>query len=99
MSEYKRQVVDLLDFERKIHDLIETSTGKAQFAKGLRKAQMTALELARPYDMQRVADWYRSESGWFCSVCDNKKERLSRYCDKCGCRMINYESEKEKYGD
>ena len=97
MSEYKRQIVDLLDFERKIHSLIESSTGKPQFIKGLRKAQMICLELARPHDMQRTGSWIRNEYGWTCSICDQHVNELTRYCDECGARMSNYESETERY--
>ena len=99
LSEYRRQVVDVVDLVRRLHQEIEASKGKSQFEKGLRKAQMIALELARPHDLERAGDLYRVDTGWRCSVCDLFTDKLVRYCNGCGARMFNYESEKLKYED
>ena len=97
MQGQSRLIIDELDFTRQIDELIKQ--GKPQFNKGLRKAEQIAMELARPGNKERIGRWERQDEEWICSVCSSVAYMLSPYCSKCGVKMLNYETEREKYED
>ena len=93
MSEYKRSVVDLLDFVRRLDG--EVKDGRPQYKKAIRKAQIIALELSRPHDMQRCCEWIYEEPFYRCFICDYLSDRKYKYCPNCGARMTNQEKDYE----